>query len=209
MERFVTISIAILLFFHFSLIPSPASASDLDVNFDDDEDLSFLEEPVLDHTSSTIGENVDSFDSDSEEGDFPDFDSEESDDLSDSSLPPIDEKDVVVLTNKNFTDFIAKSKHVMVEFYAPWCGHCQSLAPEYAEAATTLKEQDQGIFLAKVDATEESDLGQKYNVQGFPTIIFFIEGVHKPYNGQRTKYTIRCHLTSLVILCYIFPLFAY
>ncbi|CAM8879171.1 unnamed protein product [Rhodiola kirilowii] len=97
----------------------------------------------------------------------------------------VDEKDVVVLKEGNFSDAIQKNRFVMVEFYAPWCGHCQALAPEYAAAATELK--DDGVVLAKVDATEENELSQEYDVQGFPTVVFFIDGVHKPYSGQRTK----------------------
>ncbi|GFZ13143.1 PDI-like 1-4 [Actinidia rufa] len=73
----------------------------------------------------------------------------------------------------------------MVEFYAPWCGHCQSLAPEYAAAATELK--GEAVALAKVDATEERELAEEYEVQGFPTVYFFVDGEHKPYTGQRTK----------------------
>ncbi|CAN4114269.1 unnamed protein product [Withania somnifera] len=73
----------------------------------------------------------------------------------------------------------------MIEFYAPWCGHCQALAPEYAAAATELK--GESVMLAKVDATEEAELVQKYDVQGYPTVFFFIDGVHKPYNGERNK----------------------
>jgi protein disulfide-isomerase A1 len=59
------------------------------------------------------------------------------------------------------------------------------LAPEYAAAATELKGQN--VILAKVDATEENELAQQYDIQGFPTVYFFIDGVHKPYNGHRTK----------------------
>ena len=90
-----------------------------------------------------------------------------------------------ILKEKNFTDAVKNNRFVMVEFYAPWCGHCQALAPEYAAAATELKGED--VILAKVDATEENELAQQYDVQGFPTVHFFVDGIHKPYNGQRTK----------------------
>ncbi|KAL8052157.1 hypothetical protein ABFX02_06G194800 [Erythranthe guttata] len=97
----------------------------------------------------------------------------------------VDETHVVVLKESNFTEFVQRNRFVMVEFYATWCGHCQALAPEYAAAADELK--DEAVVLAKVDATEEADLSQKFDVQGFPTIYFFVDGVHKPYPGQRTK----------------------
>ncbi|XP_059666073.1 protein disulfide isomerase-like 1-4 isoform X2 [Cornus florida] len=100
------------------------------------------------------------------------------------SPPPIDEKDVVVLRESNFSDFVLKNRYVMVEFYAPWCVHCQALAPEYAAAATELNGE---ALLAKVDATEEYKLAQKYKIAGYPTMFFFIHGVHNPYSGQRTK----------------------
>jgi protein disulfide-isomerase A1 len=159
---------ALLIFSSFSPILSKEEELD--------EDLSFLDEPDSDET---ISHHDHDHDSDLEE-DFSGYDHQES-----YQPPEIDEKDVVVLKDNNFTDVVNKNRFVLVEFYAPWCGHCQALAPEYAAAATELKTEN--VVLAKIDATEESEVSQKFDVQGFPTILFFIDGVHKTYSGQRTK----------------------
>lgn len=68
---------------------------------------------------------------------------------------------------------------------APWCGHCKSLAPKWAEAAKKAKKLSPPIPLAKVDADAHKDLGSKFDVSGFPTIKWFKSGVASDYDGPR------------------------
>merc|ERR1711892_932967 len=96
-----------------------------------------------------------------------------------------EEKGVLVLTDKNFDQAITENEYVLVEFYAPWCGHCQSLEPEYAQAAQDLAEQGSPIKLGKVDATAEKETGTKFDIEGFPTLKFFKNGEASEYNGPR------------------------
>lgn len=85
---------------------------------------------------------------------------------------------VTQLTNKDF-DKVYKGIW-LVEFYAPWCGHCQRLAPEYEKAAKALK----GI--AKIAAVNQDSEKVSVSVQGFPTIKFFVDGKMSDYTGERT-----------------------
>eukprot|EP00958_Prasinococcus_capsulatus_P012568 scaffold1261_cov377-Prasinococcus_capsulatus_cf.AAC.5 len=96
-----------------------------------------------------------------------------------------EDDDVVVLTDSTFDDYIASHKFVLAEFYAPWCGHCKSLAPEYSAAAGVLKEGGHDVTLAKIDATVESDLAKRFEIQGFPTLKWIVDGEASDYGGPR------------------------
>ncbi|KAG9233237.1 thioredoxin-like domain-containing protein [Amylocarpus encephaloides] len=103
--------------------------------------------------------------------------------------------DVEVLTKDSFSEFVKGNDLVLAEFYAPWCGHCKALAPEYEEAATTLKEKN--IKLAKVDCTEEADLCQSYGVEGYPTLkVFRGPDNVNAYSGARKAPAIVSYMTK-------------
>uniref|UniRef100_A0A8C7F4X8 Protein disulfide-isomerase A6 n=1 Tax=Oncorhynchus kisutch TaxID=8019 RepID=A0A8C7F4X8_ONCKI len=99
-------------------------------------------------------------------------------------------KNVVELTDDNFDRLVLDSGEVwLVEFFAPWCGHCKSLEPEWAAAASAVKEQTKDkVHLGAVDATVHQGLASRYGVRGFPTIKIFKKGEEpEDYQGGRTR----------------------
>lgn len=77
---------------------------------------------------------------------------------------------VVKLTEKKFKSFLEENPLVLTEFFAPWCGYCKMLGPEFSKAADMLNESHPNIKLAQVDCTEEQDLCQKHDIRGYPTM---------------------------------------
>ena len=95
--------------------------------------------------------------------------------------------EVVELTESNFKKLVIDSDDMwLVEFFAPWCGHCKNLEPHWKKAAGELKGK---VKLGAVDATVHQGLAGEYGVQGYPTIKYFPAGNKKSaqeYDGGRT-----------------------
>jgi len=86
--------------------------------------------------------------------------------------------EVVDLDSSNFDRYIDGSRYAFVEFFAPWCGHCKSLAPEY-EIVGEVFAKEKSVLIAKVDADQHKELAARFDVHGYPTLKFFPKGTKK------------------------------
>ncbi|KAH0660642.1 hypothetical protein KY285_027456 [Solanum tuberosum] len=92
---------------------------------------------------------------------------------------------VLELDESNFDAAISNFDYILVDFYAPWCGHCKRLAPQLDKAASILADLKQPISIAKIDADKYKRVGSKYGIDGYPTLKIFMHGVPTEYYGPR------------------------
>jgi protein disulfide-isomerase A6 len=106
---------------------------------------------------------------------------------------------VIDLIPDNFDKIVLQSgKPALVEFFAPWCGHCKNLAPVYEELAANFESAGSKVTIAKVDADAEKALGKRFGIQGFPTLKWFDGKSDKPedYNGGRDLESLTAFITE-------------
>jgi thioredoxin 2 len=81
----------------------------------------------------------------------------------------------IELTDANFDAVVgATQRPVLVDFWAPWCGPCQSMAPAFKQAATQLKGR---ALLVKVNSDDNPHLSQRFGIRSIPTLVRLQRGV--------------------------------
>jgi len=134
-------------------------------------------------TKGLTAEKIEKFVSDHEEGKLkPYLRSEPVPTAAEAKLSP-----VLVLVGQTFADVSQQTdKDVLIDFYAPWCGHCRKFEPAYKELAKKLKHVT-SLMITKLDATRNEVEGMY--IAGFPTIILFRAGASPKrqvmYQGNR------------------------
>ena len=106
---------------------------------------------------------------------------------------------VLDLIPSNFDQVVLKSgKPALIEFFAPWCGHCKNLAPVYEELAQSFAFAEDKVSIGKVDADNHKDLGRRFGVQGFPTLKWFDgkSDIPQDYNGGRDLESLSSWITD-------------
>ena len=98
-----------------------------------------------------------------------------------------DESDVIVADGEKLNELLESGEGLLINFYAPWCGHCKTMVPAYKEAATTLKES--GVRLVAMDGQDHPGIARQLGVRGFPSLKWLkLEGeqlVVAEYQGGR------------------------
>ncbi|KAM3747640.1 hypothetical protein ACB098_05G050000 [Castanea mollissima] len=90
---------------------------------------------------------------------------------------------VLELNNDNTKRAIDGNEFVLILGYAPWCARSAELMPQFAEAATSLKELGSPLLMAKLDADRHTKAASTLGIKGFPTLLLFVNGTSQAYTG--------------------------
>lgn len=102
------------------------------------------------------------------------------------------------LNAETYNSTLQNNKYVFVEYYSPNCGHCVRFAPEYEKLAAKVKEEGLDYVIAAVDLVTDKEIGDWVEVQGYPTLRFFINGKSIDYNGERNAEAVLNFINSAV-----------
>lgn len=73
----------------------------------------------------------------------------------------------------NFTEIIHQDKPVLIDFFATWCGPCQTMSPVLKQVKDTLKDK---VSILKIDVDKNQTIATKFQVRGVPTFVLYKQG---------------------------------
>ncbi|XP_016962415.1 thioredoxin domain-containing protein 5 homolog [Drosophila biarmipes] len=104
---------------------------------------------------------------------------------------------VVDLTEDTFAKHVSSGNH-FVKFFAPWCSHCQRLAPTWEELAKELVKEP-AVTISKIDCTQFRSICQDFEVKGYPTLLWIEDGKKiEKYSGARDLSTLKTYVEKMV-----------
>ncbi|XP_014470673.1 PREDICTED: thioredoxin domain-containing protein 5 isoform X2 [Dinoponera quadriceps] len=111
--------------------------------------------------------------------------------------PPEAVNGLLELTEDTFEKHISSGHH-FVKFYAPWCGHCQKLAPTWDELANSLRHDD-AVSISKIDCTQYRSACGQFDIMGYPTLLWIEDGKKvEKYAGQRSHEELKAYVSSML-----------
>lgn len=171
-SRFILFTLSLLLLISFFTTTTIAIASDLDTeNGNDNDDVDNELDELL-----AIDQEEQEHEKDSQ---VDDADSK----FSEAQVLSRAQRIVVELNSENWKKVTEGNEFVLVLGYAPWCPRSAELMPQFAEAATLLKELKCPILMAKLDADRYPKAAAALEIKGFPTLLFFVNGTAQAYTG--------------------------
>ena len=101
-----------------------------------------------------------------------------------------------ITSNRQFNDLVASGKPFVLDFYADWCGPCQTLLPTVEKLS---QEFEGEVEILKVNVDDQRDLASKFNVRSIPSIFFMHENeVKDKVNGLTSENTLRSKIKALI-----------
>lgn len=111
--------------------------------------------------------------------------------------PPEAVNGLLELSEDTFEKHVSSGHH-FVKFYAPWCGHCQKLAPTWDELANSLRNDD-AVSISKIDCTQHRSICGQFDIKGYPTLLWIEDGKKiDKYTGQRTHEELKAYVSMML-----------
>ena len=101
----------------------------------------------------------------------------------------------IQLDQKDFQETIENNKKVLIDFYADWCGPCQTLMPTVHKLA---EEFEGDVTIKKVNVDQNSELAAQFRIRSIPTLVYLSDGKEiNRQNGLVSENNLRTQITQL------------